>query len=52
MAGIEKTYVKAGIIAVAVVTALVLLFSHPILSVIIVLVAGAFYLVDSGSIGI
>ena len=48
----NKQYVKAGIIAVAVITALVLITSHPILSVIIVLVAGAFYLVDTGKVGL
>ena len=52
MAGQTKTYVKAGILAVGAIAAVVLFTTHPILSVIIAVVGGAYWLIDSGKVGI
>jgi len=48
MAGTNKTYVKAGVIAVGVIVALVLITSHPIISVLIGVVGVAYWAIDNG----
>jgi hypothetical protein len=47
-----KTYVKAGILAVGVIAALVLVTTHPIISAVIVVVGVAYFLIDSGKVNV
>jgi hypothetical protein len=52
MASPQKTYIKAGLIAIAVVTAIVLVKTHPIISVLLLVAGVAFWLIDSGKVNV
>lgn len=47
-----KQYVKAGILAVGAIVAIVLVTTHPVISALIVLVGAAFWAIDSGKISV
>lgn len=47
-----KQLVKLGLLVVGAITAVVIFTTHPVLSVLIVVVAGAFYAIDTGKIGL